>query len=140
MCTNNKKKTMKTSSMAKVIVGLQDLLADFNIHSHTNINHLHNFKQAKKNLKKMIWLLVKTGLPAKKVKFNLWFYAQFWLFFFYFWLLCHFYAFQTQNNLHQNYIPWVNVTSVSVPMENCLKKNLCYVHLKLKICLTLCLL
>ena len=42
---------MKTSSMAEVIVHLQNLLADFSIHNHTNINQLHNLKQAKKNLK-----------------------------------------------------------------------------------------
>ena len=45
------KKGMKTSSMAAVIIHLQDLLADFSIHNHTNINQLHNFKQARKNLK-----------------------------------------------------------------------------------------
>ena len=42
---------MKTGSGAEVIIHLQYLLADFSIHSHTNINQLHNFKQAKKNLK-----------------------------------------------------------------------------------------
>ena len=42
---------MKTGSEAEVITHLQDLLADFSIHNHTNINQLHNFKQAKKNLK-----------------------------------------------------------------------------------------
>ena len=56
-------------------------------------------------------------------------------------ILCHFYAFQTQNNnLRQNFTPWVNVTSLSVPMQNCLKNSSCNVHLKLKTCLTLCLL
>ena len=55
-------------------------------------------------------------------------------------ILCHFYAFQTQNNnLRQNSTPWVNVTSVSVPTQNCLKNNSCYVQLELKTCLTLCL-
>ena len=47
------KKVMKTGSVAEVIIHLQDLLACFSIHNHTNINQLHNFKQAKKNLKKM---------------------------------------------------------------------------------------
>ena len=42
---------MKTSSVAEVIIHLQDLLPDFGIHHHTNINQLHNFNQAKKNLK-----------------------------------------------------------------------------------------
>ena len=42
---------MKTGSVAEVIIHLNDLLADFCIHNHTNINQLHNFKQAKKNLK-----------------------------------------------------------------------------------------
>ena len=42
---------MKTGSGAEVIIHLQYLPADFSIHSHTNINQLHNFKQAKKNLK-----------------------------------------------------------------------------------------
>ena len=37
--------------MAEVIIHLQDLLADFSIYNHTNINQLHNFKQARKNLK-----------------------------------------------------------------------------------------
>ena len=45
------KKVMKTGSVAEVIIHLQDLLAHFSIHNHTNINQLHNFKQAKKNLK-----------------------------------------------------------------------------------------
>ena len=49
------KKVMKTGSVAEVIIHLQDLLACFSIHNHTNINQLHNFKQAKKNLKKMSW-------------------------------------------------------------------------------------
>ena len=42
---------MKTGSMAEVIIHLQDVLADFSIHNHTNINQFHSFKQAKKNLK-----------------------------------------------------------------------------------------
>ena len=42
---------MKTGSEAEVIIHLQDLLADFSIRNHTNINQFHNFKQAKKNLK-----------------------------------------------------------------------------------------
>ena len=73
------------------------------------------------------------------------FYAQFyqnfrlfydvWLYFMPF--LCLPY---TKQNLRQNSTPLVNVTSVSVPMQNCLKNNSCYVHLKLKTCLTLCLL
>ena len=73
------------------------------------------------------------------------FYAQFyqnfrlfydvWLYFMPF--LCLPY---TKQNLRQNSTPLVNVTSVSVPMQNCLKNNSCYVYLKLKTCLTLCLL
>ena len=45
------KKVMKTGSVAEVIIHLQDLLADFSAHNHTNFNQLHNLKQAKKNLK-----------------------------------------------------------------------------------------
>ena len=45
------KKLMKTGTVADVIIHLEELLADFSIHNHTNINQLHNFKQAKKNLK-----------------------------------------------------------------------------------------
>ena len=46
-----KQEKIKTGSVAEVIIHLQDLLADFSIHNHTNINQLHNFKQTKKNLK-----------------------------------------------------------------------------------------
>ena len=42
---------MKTGTVAEAIIHLEELLADFSIHNHTNINQLHNFKQAKKNLK-----------------------------------------------------------------------------------------
>ena len=45
------KKVMKTGTVAEAIIHLEELLADFSIHNHTNINQLHNFKQAKKNLK-----------------------------------------------------------------------------------------
>ena len=45
------KKVMKTSTVAEAIIQLEELLADFSIHNHTNINQLHNFKQAKNNLK-----------------------------------------------------------------------------------------
>ena len=45
------KKVMKTGTVAEAIIHLKELLADFSIHNHTNINQLHNFKQAKKNLK-----------------------------------------------------------------------------------------
>ena len=45
------KKVMKIISVAEVIIHLQDLLAEFSIHNHANINQLHNFKQPKENLK-----------------------------------------------------------------------------------------
>ena len=45
------KKMMKNGTIEEVIEHLINLLCDFSIHNLTNINQLHNFKQAKKNLK-----------------------------------------------------------------------------------------
>ena len=43
---------MKTGIIEQVINHLIQLLSDFRVHNHTNKNHLYNFKQAKKNLKR----------------------------------------------------------------------------------------
>ena len=45
------KKVMKIGTIEEVINHLIELRVDFSVHNHTNINQLHNFKQAKKNLK-----------------------------------------------------------------------------------------
>ena len=45
------KRMMKNGTIEKVIEHLINLRSDFSIHNLTNINQLHNFKQAKKNLK-----------------------------------------------------------------------------------------
>ena len=45
------KKMMKNGTIEEVIGHLINLLSEFSIHNLTNINQLHNFKQAQKNLK-----------------------------------------------------------------------------------------
>ena len=45
------KKKLKSGTIREVIDHLAELLKEFSIHNHTNINQLHNFKQAKLNLK-----------------------------------------------------------------------------------------
>ena len=60
---------MKTGSMAEVIIHLQDVLADFSIHNHTNINQFHNLKQAKKNLKENE-LIITEAFTENKLQFE----------------------------------------------------------------------
>ena len=50
--TRATRKNQKHGSVKGVIKHLSNLLHDLSIHNHTNINQLHNFKQAKKNLQK----------------------------------------------------------------------------------------